>query len=662
MVHRVGPGQAVHPHRQGGYVVSEQLVLTPGGFRPKSFVNFIEPGFGLILDQRVMRKIDLATRRMIDLPAPPALQVTFGAFGPGRTPLAPPATGKAVPSAQPGALPDGWQTYAWWDSGASASITSFATTWTVPQAPGTDSGQVVFLFNGIQNTGQDFGILQPVLQWGVSAAGGGNFWSVASWYVTSGGQAFHTTLVPVDTGTVLVGRMTQTGSARGLFNYNSAFQGIPNTTLPILDIAAHHWASETLECYGISKCSDFPASSDTAMSGIDILTGTTHPNVVWTPVNHVTDCGQRTTIVSNANPGSEVDVWYRAQTGWHHNDLSSAASAPASAGNPAGYLFNAQGTQHVVCRGPDNHIHELWWDNDGWHHNDLSSATSAPDAAGDPTGYMFDASGTQHVVYRGADNHIHELWWDNDGWHHNDLSSATSAPDAAGDPAGYMFDAQGTQHVVYRAADNHIHELWWDNDGWHHNDLSDAASAPDAAGDPAGYMFDAQGTQHVVYRAADNHIHELWWDNDGWHHNDLSDATSAPDAAGDPAGYMFDAQATQHVVYRGADNHIHELWWDNDGWHHNDLSSATSARDAAGNPAGYMFNASGTQHVVYRGTDNHIHELWWDSNGWHHDDLSVAAPAPDAAGDPAGYMFNALGTQHVVYRGTDNHIHELWWD
>ncbi|BCA56935.1 hypothetical protein W02_40750 [Nitrospira sp. KM1] len=196
-----------------------------------------------------------------------------------------------------------------------------------------------------------------------------------------------------------------------------------------------------------------------------------------------------------------------------------------------------------------------------WHHNDLTVAASAPPATGDPAGYMFDAQGTQHVVYRGTDNHIHELWWDNDGWHHNDLTAAASAPPATGDPAGYMFDAQGTQHVVYRGTDNHIHELWWDNDGWHHNDLTVAASAPPATGDPAGYMFDAQGTQHVVYRGTDNHIHELWWDNDGWHHNDLTVAASAPPATGDPAGYMFDAQGTQHVVYRGTDTHIHELWW-----------------------------------------------------------------------------------------------------
>jgi hypothetical protein len=34
----------------------------------------------------------------------------------------------------------------------------------------------------------------------------------------------------------------------------------------------------------------------------------------------------------------------------------------------------------------------------------------APDG-GDPVGYVFDAQGTQHVVHSVADNHIYELWW-----------------------------------------------------------------------------------------------------------------------------------------------------------------------------------------------------------------------------------------------------------
>ena len=48
----------------------------------------------------------------------------------------------------------------------------------------------------------------------------------------------------------------------------------------------------------------------------------------------------------------------------------------------------------------------------GWHVADLTAATGATAAAGDPAGYMFDAQGTQHVNYRGTDGHVYELWWE----------------------------------------------------------------------------------------------------------------------------------------------------------------------------------------------------------------------------------------------------------
>jgi hypothetical protein len=47
----------------------------------------------------------------------------------------------------------------------------------------------------------------------------------------------------------------------------------------------------------------------------------------------------------------------------------------------------------------------------GWHHNDLTAAAGAPNAVGKPAGYTRDVDRTQHVVYRGADGHIHELWF-----------------------------------------------------------------------------------------------------------------------------------------------------------------------------------------------------------------------------------------------------------
>ena len=98
----------------------------------------------------------------------------------------------------------------------------------------------------------------------------------------------------------------------------------------------------------------------------------------------------------------------------------------------------------------------------------LTGATVATRAAGDPAGYMFvaGAQATQHVVYRGVDNHIYELWWDaaqcspTTCWHAGDLTASVGGGRAAGDPAGYTF--AGTQHVVYRGDDGHIYELWWE--------------------------------------------------------------------------------------------------------------------------------------------------------------------------------------------------------
>lgn len=65
---------------------------------------------------------------------------------------------------------------------------------------------------------------------------------------------------------------------------------------------------------------------------------------------------------------------------------------------------------------------ELYWQNSTWSVNDLTAATNAPPAAGDPNGYAFTANGVSgmHVVYRGADNDIHELYWQNGADGHMD--------------------------------------------------------------------------------------------------------------------------------------------------------------------------------------------------------------------------------------------------
>jgi hypothetical protein len=215
------------------------------------------------------------------------------------------------------------------------------------------------------------------------------------------------------------------------------------------------------------------------------LTAATGAPMAYTPPLGYAFETQRTQHVFYVSGGDIHELWWDSN-GWHYNDLTVAASAPTHGiGDLRSYVFAAQGTQHVfylatgnIGQGGDGHVHELYWDSGGWHHNDLTAAAGAP-LASQPTGYVFDAQGTQHVVYQGlgadpytGDGHIHELYWDG-RWHHNDLTVAARAPLAWGAsqplgaydyPMGYGFVAQGTQHVVYRAIDSHIIELYWTPD------------------------------------------------------------------------------------------------------------------------------------------------------------------------------------------------------
>ena len=271
----------------------DEFVLTPGGYRHRSLVHPVEAGVAVDVQADVIRLRNVETSDVIEeiSPVPTA---------PGTVP----------------ALGSGWITYCFWNNGTGTPLSTFKTMWQVPPPPSAQgSGEVVFLFNGIQNNGANFGILQPVLQWGVSAAGGGPYWSVASWYVTSGGQAFHTNLVRVNPDDTLIGVMTLTGQSSSSFSYTSQFQGINGTLLPVQNIAELQWCNETLEAYGINSCGNYPDTPMTEFTEIYIRTGAKVPPLNWTPVNRVTDCGQHAVVDSNSASYGEVDLYYSSEPG-----------------------------------------------------------------------------------------------------------------------------------------------------------------------------------------------------------------------------------------------------------------------------------------------------------------------------------------------------------
>lgn len=270
---------------KAGGTIPVDHVLTPGGYRHKSLVHHIGPDRAVTRRAGKSRTLDLSTKTLTGLPPAQPKSVAIPLLG------------------------SGWITYASWANTTGQPISLFATNWIVPPAPATQSRQTIFIFNSLADAAQD-DIVQPVLQWGAAAPGGGNYWAVANWYVDPSGNAFYSSLVPVEEGTALVGKIALRDQSEGSFNYLAEFEGIPGTALPVLNVAELVFATETLEAYQISACSDYPNSPRTSMSSIDLRVNNSPVLLAWTPTNKVVDCGQKTDIVSNANPGGQVDLVY----------------------------------------------------------------------------------------------------------------------------------------------------------------------------------------------------------------------------------------------------------------------------------------------------------------------------------------------------------------
>ena len=295
------PKRPVRPHD------NTDLVLTPGGMRPRSLVHELQAGQHISTKGGRVRIIETATGNVVKDLGETGTQVEDES-------VPPPAAAGAVPG-----IPDtGWIENSQWQNTGKNPIVYFSTTWVVPPPPSTSNNQVVFLFNGMQPNSAAH-IIQPVLQWGPSAAGGGNYWSITNWYADGqGGAATFQPLVRVNPGDVLQGVMTCTGQSGTEFSYKSSFVGHPTLDVTVSDVEELTWAYETLECYGLTTCTDYPNTAFTSMYAIEIKTGTpgtsgTDATIDWFASNSFTDCGQSCVIVSNASPGGAVYLNYRKQ-------------------------------------------------------------------------------------------------------------------------------------------------------------------------------------------------------------------------------------------------------------------------------------------------------------------------------------------------------------
>ena len=213
---------------------SEETVLTPAGLRSTSSVLQVPDGGSINISENEIQLLN-ASKNIIHV-AP---------INNSETKL---ETSGTVPQES------GWVAYAsWYNTGS--PISSFTTLWSVPPAPVTNHGQTIFLFNSIEPASGD-AILQPVLQYGPSAAGGGAYWAVSTWYVTTS-TTYYTPLVTVSAGQSLQGVIELTSSTGSAYSYSSFFADI-NGELRVNNSAELIWATETLESYGVTTKTDYP--------------------------------------------------------------------------------------------------------------------------------------------------------------------------------------------------------------------------------------------------------------------------------------------------------------------------------------------------------------------------------------------------------------------
>jgi len=236
------------------------MTMTPWGMRPKSCTHFV-PSDALIEDDGHMARIIYADGSVKMLPqcSMPHRRVQ-----------------------DVGSPPSGWAAYAHYQ--ASAALTTYNGVWPVPPIPKDVGTQTLFLFTGMQNSFASVGadtvsIIQPVLQYGASEAGGGTYWSLASWYVTSTGQATYSTLMKTLSGHTIVGNMTLSGSQKWTITATDSDTS-KDTSLNVATHVQEMYAFVTLEVYSVSTCLEFPTGT-VSFTSLELESGTKSVTPSW---------------------------------------------------------------------------------------------------------------------------------------------------------------------------------------------------------------------------------------------------------------------------------------------------------------------------------------------------------------------------------------------
>jgi len=152
----------------------------------------------------------------------------------------------------------------------SANYGQIMAEWDVPPAPNSNDGQVVYLFNGLEQYSGDVTIIQPVLGWNADY---GSAWGIASWNCCKSGTVQEATPQPVNTGDHLLGWVYNNCAVgtKKCSSWTITIVDKENGNISTLNTSnfsqTFNWAfGAVLEVYSITQCSDYPPAD--ALGGI----------------------------------------------------------------------------------------------------------------------------------------------------------------------------------------------------------------------------------------------------------------------------------------------------------------------------------------------------------------------------------------------------------
>ena len=127
----------------------------------------------------------------------------------------------------------------------------------------------LFWWNGVEPADTS-AVLQPVIQFGTSAAGGGDYWAYSSWYVSAAHGSHFSPLVKLQAGDAVTG--SNAVDASGGWNITCSAPARAPSTLSFTPVAgAWSTAYHVLEAYGVTtNCGAYPASGAVNFTGVSL--------------------------------------------------------------------------------------------------------------------------------------------------------------------------------------------------------------------------------------------------------------------------------------------------------------------------------------------------------------------------------------------------------